>query len=158
MSVKDGIHSYLLHTDQGHWLPRRRVLDGHGGHGFDEDHPSVLQSQRARQSVALFRGLRSREGVHRVGVGDQTQVLQGEVQNGGTRAEESVGLLGGVRRGGRFVQTRIGGGPLLEGGGWSGACGEKHVRGNQTHSGTDIQGTPAESVTSVVHTVFLRTQ
>lgn len=44
-----GRHQRLLDTDQGHWLSGYRLLDGHRGHGFDENHPSLLQGQWARQ-------------------------------------------------------------------------------------------------------------
>lgn len=114
-----------MHTDQGHWLPRYRLLQRHRGHRFDEHHASLLQSQGAGLGVCALWSLRASEGVLWAGARDQTQVLQGEVEDGRTGAVEAVGLLDGdVRRGGsssRFVKTNAGGCNLL-GEGRSGAC------------------------------------
>lgn len=115
---------YLLHADQGHLLPRYRLLDGQGGHGFDENHASLLQSQRAGQGVGTVGGLRGSEAASWAGAGDQAHVLHGEVEDGRTGAVEPVGLLEGVWRGGRsggFVEANAGGCNLLGYGG-SGAC------------------------------------
>ena len=112
-----------MHTDQGHGLPGYRLLQRHRGHGFDEHHASLLQSQRTRQAVHTLWSLRGSEAVLWAGARYQTQVLQGEVEDGGAGAVEAVGLLDGdVRRGGgsRFVKTNAGGGDLL-GEGRSGA-------------------------------------
>lgn len=115
---------YLLHADQGHLLPGYRLLDGQGGHGFDENHASLLQSQRAGQGVGTVGSLGGRKAASRAGARDQAQVLQGEVDDGRTGAVEAVGLLGGVWRGGcsgGFVEANAGGCNLLGYGG-SGAC------------------------------------
>lgn len=115
---------YLLYADQGHLLPGDSRLDGQGGHGFDENHASLLQSQRAGQGVGTVRSLGGSKAASWAGAGDQAQVLQGEVEDGGTGAVEALGLLGSVWRGGcsgGLVEADAGGCNLLGYGG-SGAC------------------------------------
>lgn len=92
------------------------LLDRHRRYRSDENHASLLQGQRAGQGVGTFWSLRSSDGVSWAGARDQTQVLQGEVEYGGTWTVEVVGLLGGERRGSsssRSVNTKAGGCDLL---------------------------------------------
>lgn len=129
--LKPWVDLYLLYTDEGHWLCRYRLLHGYRGHRLDENHASLLQSQRPRQRAgqgvgALWR-LRGGEGASWAGAWDQTQVLQGEVEDGGAGAVQLVGLLGGARR----VSGGSGSRPVTAEAGWcdlqgwdrSGACG-----------------------------------
>lgn len=115
---------YLLHTDQGHLLPRHRLLDGYGGHGFEEKHPSLLQSQWAGQGVGMVRSLGSSKYVSWDRARDQAQVLQGEVEDSRAGALKAVGLLDGVWWGSSssgFVKANAGGCNLLSCG-RSGSC------------------------------------
>lgn len=58
---------YLLYADQGHWLPGYRLLDGHRGHRFEENHASLVQSQRALQCVGTVGSLGGSEAVYWAG-------------------------------------------------------------------------------------------
>lgn len=103
---------YLLNADQGHLLGGRRLLERQGGHGFDEQHASLLQTQRAGQSVEALGSLGSGVSVPWTGPRDQAEVLQGEVEDGGTGAVKALGLLRVVRRGrsrGGFEKANAGG-------------------------------------------------
>ena len=123
---------YLLYTDQGHRLCRHRLLDWNGGHGLDENHTPLLQRQRAwqraGQGASALWGLGGGKAVPWAGARDQTQVLQGEVEDGGAGAVEVASLLGAARRVGRGVNSGSGsveakaGGRNLLGWGGSGAC------------------------------------
>ena len=125
------VYFHLLHTEQRHWVCRHRLVNRHRGHGFDEDHASLLQRQRGRQGAgqgaATLRSLRGSEGVS--WAGDQAQVLQGEVEDGRTGAVEVVSLLRGARRVGssRSVEAKAGGCHLLDRG-RSGACGQQNKK------------------------------
>lgn len=118
---------YLGNADEGQWLGGQTLLERHRGQRFDENHPPLLQSQRAGQRAHLLWGRRGHDGAGRAGAGDQAQVLQREVEDGWTGAVEALGLLGGEgRRGGSgSVETKAGGCDLLDWG-RSGACREQH--------------------------------
>lgn len=87
-----------------------RGLCRYRGHGFDEHHASLLQWQRA----ATVGGLGGSEAAPWAGARNEAQVLQGEVEDGGTGAVEAVGLQGS---GGGFEKTDAGGRYLLGDGG-----------------------------------------
>lgn len=84
----------------------------------------MLQTQRAGQGVETLGGVGGGVPASWTGAGDQAQVLQGEVEDGGTGAVKALGLLRGVWRGssgGGFEQANAGGRDLL-GWGSSGSC------------------------------------
>lgn len=99
-------------------LSGHRLLERQGGHGFDENHASLLQTQRAGQSAEALWSLRSSISVSWTGAGDQTEVLQGKVEDSGTGAVEALGLVRTVWRGssssrGGFEKANAGGCHLL---------------------------------------------
>lgn len=122
-----GGHQGLLYTDQGHLMWGYSLLNGHRGQRFDENHGPLLQSQGTRQwtgqGVGTLWSLRCSKCASWAGAGDQTEVLQGEVQDGRTGTVEAVGLLGGLWRScvSGSLKPKVGGRNLL-GWGRSGAC------------------------------------
>lgn len=58
---------YLLYADQCHWLWRYRLLDRQRRHRLDENHASLLQSQRAGQGVCMLWSLRGSESTNWTG-------------------------------------------------------------------------------------------
>lgn len=79
----------------------------------------MLQTQRAGQRVETLGSLGSSKSVAWTGAGDQTEVLQGKVEDGRTGAVKALGLLRVVWRGssrGGFEKANVGGCDLL---GWT---------------------------------------
>lgn len=113
---------YLLQADQSERLSRQRRLDWNRRDGLDEHQASRLQAQRG--AGALWR-LGGPEGT--AWAGDQTQVLQREVQDGRAGTADPTGLMwrgeGGGSQG--FAQAKVGRGHF-KGGGRSGAWGQKN--------------------------------